>query len=96
MKLRGLGAFSMFLLLAGALLFGGCGEAPPCQTSLVTLDETRLDAETYEQEAAETAKNLAELEKRLADKKSEIEKVKDKPAELRKKVDDLKKGSGRE
>ncbi len=96
MKLRGLGACSMFLLLAVALFSGGCGEAPPCQTSLVTLDETRLDAETYEQEAAETAKNVAELEKKLAGKKGDIEQIKEKPAELRKKVDDLKKGSGRE
>ncbi len=96
MKLRGLGALMLLFLIAAVSLVGGCGEAPPCTTSLVTLDETRLDAETYEQEAAETAKNMTELEKRLADKKTDIEQVKDKPAELRKKVDDMKKGSGRE
>lgn len=96
MKLRGIGVLIFFLLSGAALLSGGCGEAPPCQTSLVTLDETRLDAETYEQEAAETAKNAAELEKKLSTKKNEIEQVKDKPAELKKKVNDLKKGSGRE
>jgi len=96
MKLRGLGVLLFVLLVGAALLSGGCGEAPPCQTSLVTLDETRLDAETFEQEAAETAKNAADLEKKLVQKKSDIEQVKDKPAELRKKVNDLKKGSGRE
>ena len=96
MKLRGMGVVLFFLLFGAALLSGGCGEAPPCQTSLVTLDETRLDAETYEQEAAETAKNVADLEKKLTQKKSDIEQVKEKPAELKKKVDDLKKGSGRE
>jgi septal ring factor EnvC (AmiA/AmiB activator) len=96
MKLRGMGVV-LFLLLFGAALFaGGCGEAPPCQTSLVTLDETRLDAETYEQEAAETGKTKADLEKKLADKKGEIEQVKAKPTELKKKVHDLRKGSGRE
>ena len=95
MKLLGMGACCMFLL-AVVFLCGGCGEAPPCRTSLVMLDETRLDAETYEQEAAETAKNAAELEKKLSDKKGDIEEIKDQPAELRKKVDDLKKGSGRE
>jgi len=84
------------LLLAAALLSGGCGGAQPCTTSLVKLDETRLDVETYEQEAAETAKDVADLEKKLAQKKSEIEQVKEKPEELRKKVNDLKKGSGRE
>lgn len=96
MKLRGMVVVPIFILLAVAVLSGGCGEAPPCHTSLVTLDETRLDAETYEQEAAETAKSVADLEKKLNDKKGEIEQVKDKPADLKQKVHDLKKGSGRE
>ena len=74
----------------------GCGPAPPCETSLVTLDETRLDAETYEQEAAETAKRVAELEEQLATKQKEVDEIKDKPAELEEKVHELKKGSGRE
>lgn len=95
MKLRGLGLLAL-LLLAAAVAVGGCGKTPVCQTSLVTLDETRLDAETYEQEAAETAKNAAELQKKLTDRKADIDAVKEKPAELRKKVEDLKKGSGRE
>ncbi len=95
MKLRGLGVLVLFLLTA-ALAVGGCGKSPVCQTSLVTLDETRLDAETYEQEAAETAKNAAELQKKVTDRKSDISAIKEKPAELRKKVEDLKKGSGRE
>lgn len=96
MKLRGMVVLLFSILLAVALLAGGCGKAPVCQTSLVTLDETRLDAETYEQEAAETAKSVADLEKKLNQKKSEIEEVKDKPADLKQKVNDLKKGSGRE
>ena len=96
MKSRGMGACIMSLLLAAALISGGCGKAPECRTSLVTLDETRLDAETYEQEAAETAKSAAELEKKLNDKKKDIGEVKEKPAELRKKVSDRMKGSGRE
>jgi peptidoglycan hydrolase CwlO-like protein len=91
-----MGMLLFFLLFGAALIFGGCGEAPPCRTSLVTLDESRLDAETYEQEAAETAKNVADLEEKLSKKKEEVDQVKDKPAELKKKVNDLKKGSGRE
>jgi hypothetical protein len=86
-----------------ALIFGlsagfsaGCGPAPPCDTSLVTLDETRLDAETYEQEAAETGARVEDLEARLAAKRADIEAIEDKPAELEKKVYELKKGSGRE
>ena len=96
MKLRGMGVLLFFILCGAALLTGGCGEAPPCQTNLVTLDETRLDAETYEQEAAETGKNLADLEKKLSEKKADVEQVKDKPAELRKQLNEIKKGSGRE
>jgi peptidoglycan hydrolase CwlO-like protein len=96
MKLRGMGILVLFLVLAAALVSGGCGQAPPCQTSLVTLDETRLDAETYEQEANETGKNVSDLEKKLSEKKSDVEQVKDKPAELREKVYELRKGSGRE
>jgi septal ring factor EnvC (AmiA/AmiB activator) len=96
MKSRGMVVVPIFILAAAAFLSGGCGKAPPCHTSLVTLDETRLDAETYEQEAAETAKNVADLESKLIQKKSEIEQVKDKPADLKRKVHDLKKGSGRE
>ena len=84
----------IFGLLAG--LSAGCGPAPPCETSLVTLDETRLDAETYEQEAAETGERVADLKTRLADKRADIEAIEDKPAELEKKVYELKKGSGRE
>ncbi len=96
MKLSRAALFVGFLLFAAATVLGGCGESKVCKTSLVTLDETRLDAETYEQEAAETSKNISDLEKKLADTKSNISQVKDKPAELKKQADILKKGSGRE
>ena len=90
------GLLVMVLLVPALGSIIGCGPAPPCETSLVTLDEMRLDAETYEQEAAETAKRVAELEGQLATKKKEVEEIKDKPAELEEKVHELKKGSGRE
>jgi len=86
------------VLVAGVIAVSsvGCGPAPPCETSLVVLDETRLDAETYEQEAAETGEKVADLEERLQAKQKDIEAIEDKPAELQKKVYELKKGSGRE
>lgn len=94
---------SAFGLLLALLIFGlaagfaaGCGPAPPCATSLVTLDETRLDMETYEQEAAETDARAADLKQRLEAKRGEIEEIKDLPAELGRRVYELKKGSGRE
>ncbi len=84
----------IFSLVAG--FSAGCGPAPPCETSLVILDETRLDAESYEQEAAETGERVEDLETRLASKRGQIDAIKDKPEELEKKVYELKKGSGRE
>ena len=84
----------IFSLIAGFSV--GCGPAPPCETSLVTLDETRLDAESYEQEAAETGERVEDLETRLSGKRGEIDAIKDKPEELEKRVYELKKGSGRE
>jgi len=47
MKSRLVGLFCGVLILSAGG-FVGCGEAPSCSTSLVTLDEKRLDAETYE------------------------------------------------
>jgi septal ring factor EnvC (AmiA/AmiB activator) len=84
------------VLVSCAGFYAGCGPAPPCDTSLVILDETRLDAETYEQEAAETGERVADLRARLAEKKADIDAIKEKPAELENKVHELKKGSGRE
>ncbi|MDD3643659.1 MAG: hypothetical protein PHQ19_09385 [Candidatus Krumholzibacteria bacterium] len=89
-----LAVLSISVLIAG--FSSGCGPAPPCETSLVTLDETRLDVETYEQEAAETGERAADLKSRLAEKRKEIDAIKDKPADLEKRVYELKKGSGRE
>lgn len=87
----------MLMLLGVCCAFaGGCGPVKPCETSLVTLDETRLDAETYEQEAAETAEKVADLEQKLAKKTKEINRIEHKPEELQEKVHELKKGSGRE
>lgn len=74
----------------------GCKPAPPCETSLVTLDETRLDAETFEKEAAETDNSVEDLEAKLAKKLHEVDEIKDDPEKLAKKLHELKKGSGRE
>lgn len=96
MKIVSAGLLALLLLGLCCTLFMGCGPAPPCETSLVTLDETRLDAETYGEEAAETGQKVADLEQKLAEKNKDIKEIEDKPAELEKKVRELKKGSGRE
>ncbi|UCF05631.1 MAG: hypothetical protein JSV33_00925 [bacterium] len=96
MRLLRPGLIIVYVLVMVGGISSGCGEAPPCETSLITLDETRLDAETYEEEATETRGRVAELENNLAKKKDQIAAIEDKPAELEKKVRELKKGSGRE
>jgi hypothetical protein len=96
MKLAGKGLIMIALLgLLGAFT-AGCGPAPPCNTSLITLDETRLDAETFEQEAAETGERVADLKSRLAKKQDEVAAIKEDPERLGKRLHELKKGSGRE
>ena len=96
MKNMSVGLVMVLLIGTCCILFLGCKPAPPCVTSLVTLDETRLDAETYEEEAAETAEKLADIEAKLDSKQKNIELIEDKPEELEKKVREMKKGSGRE
>lgn len=96
MRISLAGLLLVFLLALLASYIGGCGPAPLCETSLVTLDETRLDVETYEKEAAETAKRIADLEEQLAAKQSQVREIEDEPAVLEKEVHELKKGSGRE
>jgi peptidoglycan hydrolase CwlO-like protein len=96
--MKSAGKWAVLLMLLGLLgIFSvGCGPAPPCETSLVTLDETRLDAETYEQEAAETGKKVDELQSNVDAKQEQIDKIKEEPKKLEKKLHELKKGSGRE
>jgi len=96
MKRVGAGLVMLLLLGLCCAFVGGCGPVKTCETSLVTLDETRLDAETYGQEAAETAVKVAELEQKLSKKNEEIKMIEHKPAELENKVRELKKGSGKE
>ena len=96
MRISLAGLLLMFLLVLALGSMVGCGPAPQCTTSLISLDETRLDAETYEQEAAETAERVADLEEKLTTKSKEVDEIKDKPAKLEEKVHELKKGSGRE
>jgi hypothetical protein len=58
MKIVSAGLLALLLLGLCCTLFMGCGPAPPCETSLVTLDETRLDAETYGRKRPRRGKRL--------------------------------------
>ncbi len=95
MKSAHAGWLLVFLLVLMGIFSAGCGPAPPCETSLVRLDEMRLELDNYEEELAKTRAELKELEEKLSEKKEQIEEVDEEPGKLEKKVRELKKGSGR-
>jgi len=87
----------MLVLLSSSLGFiVSCGPVPYCETSLVTLDETRLELVTYEEEAERTGERVEKLEDDLQEVEGKISEIEDKPSELQKKIHELRKGSGRE
>ncbi|MCD6380264.1 hypothetical protein J7M07_07465 [bacterium] len=89
--------FLFILLVSFSLVFVvSCGPVPYCSTDLVTLDETRLDAVTYEEEAAKTGKEVSKLEKDVKEVQLKISNIEGKPAELEKRIHELRKGSGLE
>jgi peptidoglycan hydrolase CwlO-like protein len=90
------GALIMLLLASSLVFIVSCGPVPYCDTSLVTLDETRLELVTYEEESARTGENVEKLETDLGEVQEQIAEIESKPEELKKKIHELKKGSGRE
>ena len=81
-----------FFIMAGVF---GCAKVPPCTVSPVEIEETREDAKILEKNLSTAKQRAQELSEELARKKAELDSKKDKPGELRKKLDDLQKGSGR-
>lgn len=82
----------VFFVLAGAF---GCAQVPPCTVSPIDIEETREDVKILDKDLVAAKARAKKLSDELAQKKAELERQKDKPGELRKKLDDLKKGSGR-
>jgi septal ring factor EnvC (AmiA/AmiB activator) len=82
----------VFFVLVGAF---GCAKVPPCTVSPVDIEETREDVKILDKDLVEARARAKKLSDELAKKKAELARQKDKPKELRKKLDDLKKGSGR-
>lgn len=83
---------SAFFFMAGV---SGCAKVPPCTVSPVEIEETREDVKILENNLVTAKERAQQLSDELARKKAELDSKKDKPGELRKKLDDLKKGSGR-
>lgn len=89
-------AIRVCLAAAGvAMLALGCAKVPPCTVSPVEIEETREDVKLLEKDLVEARGRAKELSDHLAAKQAELDEKKDKPDELRKKLEELKKGSGR-
>lgn len=87
----------LVLLVSTPLVLNvSCGPEPYCDTSLVTLDETRLELTTNREQAQDTEEKLEKLKEELQEVETRIERIEGKPEELLKKIHELKKGSGRE
>ncbi len=82
----------LFLMAAGAF---GCAKVPPCTVSPVDIEETREDVKILEKDLVAAREQARLLSARLEALKAEYEAKKDQPAKLRKKLDELRKGSGR-
>jgi hypothetical protein len=78
--------------MAGAF---GCAKVPPCTVSPVDIEESREDVKILENDLVTAKERARKLSEELAKKKAELDSKKDKPGELRKKLEDLEKGSGR-
>ncbi len=81
-----------FFFVAGSI---GCAKVPPCTVSPIEIEEIREDVKILDNNLASARTRASQLSDELAKKKAELDGKKDKPGELRKKLDDLKKGSGR-
>lgn len=74
----------------------GCAKLPPCNVSPVEIEETREDVKLLEKDLVEAKGRAKKLSDELAAKQAELDEKKDKPEKLRKKLKELKKGSGRD
>ena len=84
------------VMLVSSAFAGGCSHVQPCTVSPVEIEETREHVGILEKDLATARDRAKQLRDELAAKQAELASKKDKPGELSKKVDELKKGSGRD
>jgi chromosome segregation ATPase len=89
-------AVAGLVIFASSVFVGGCAQILPCTVSPVEIEETREDIQVLEKDLIAARDRARELGQELAAKQAELDSKKDKPAQLRKKVKELKKGSGRD
>lgn len=73
----------------------GCGPKPPCPVPMSEVKSAQDKTATAEGALSKVQAEKASLEKELAGKQATLDSLKGKPDELGKKLDNLKKGSGR-
>jgi septal ring factor EnvC (AmiA/AmiB activator) len=85
-------------VLAGVLLLMlavGCGPKPPCPVGPQVVKQAQAETKQAETDLAEAVAEREALEKELSEKQAELQSLRGKPEELEKKLEALKKGSGR-
>jgi septal ring factor EnvC (AmiA/AmiB activator) len=82
-----------FFFLAASF---GCAKVPPCTVSPIDIEETREDVKILDRDLTAAKARAKQLSDELAKKKAELDSKKDRPGELRKKLKELEKGSGRD
>jgi len=86
--------FGVCLWLAAGSL--GCATIPPPTVSPVEIEETREDIKLLEKDLVAARQRAQALTAELNAKKADLDSKKDQPAKLKKKLKELKKGSGRD
>lgn len=73
----------------------GCGPKPPCPVPMSEVKSAQDKTAATEEALSKVQAEKASLEKELAGKQATLDGLKGKPADLERKLDNLKKGSGR-
>jgi len=83
------------VVCAGVAVMIGCATAPTCDVSPIELEELREDITVQDKDLAGVREREAALKKELATKQADLDAIKPKPDELRKRLEQVKRGSGR-
>ena len=86
-----------FVLVACAVsgVLVGCGKPSTCNVSPVEIEELREDVKVVQKNLAAAKERSDNLSKELATKQADLDSKKGKPDELRARLEQLRKGSGR-
>ena len=76
-------------------LLVGCGKPSTCNVSPVEIEELREDVKVVQKNLAAAKERSDNLSKELATKQADLDSKKGKPDELRARLEQLRKGSGR-